>query len=68
LEDSDGSKEGDGLTEEQDEVPDIIESCDNEDDDSRVLSGIQLASKKGELIFKTLPPQIRKRASRTFFE
>jgi hypothetical protein len=67
LEESDASKEGNGFIEEQHEVPGITDSCDNKDD-SRVLSGIELASKNGKLVFNTLPPQIRKRASKTFFE
>jgi hypothetical protein len=68
LEDNDGSKAGNGFTEEQDEVPEIIASCDNHDDDSRVLSGIQLARTTGELVSNTLPPKIRKQADRTIFE
>jgi hypothetical protein len=57
--DSDSTDVANYFTEDQDEVPEITESRDNDDHDSRVSSGIQLTSKNDKLVYSTLLPVFR---------
>jgi hypothetical protein len=56
LEDSDASYLGNGFTEEQDEVPDIIETCDNKGYDSLAFNW-----QEGQGNLFATPSNIRKR-------